>query len=121
MFPERRLAKPSLQPGCCHWIILKHSDVFSIFQAASKFNFPKLNRLESAGRTQPISKLNEVRWHHRFEHAEFRNEKPDNRSQPAYQAFALDHITLIKHLKNLVDFVEGELKPEFENLMDNNE
>jgi hypothetical protein len=30
------------------------------------------------------------------------------------QTFALDHIALIEHFKNLVDFVEGELEPQLE-------
>src|SRR5207248_2298107 len=99
-------------------IVFKHADIFTILQAARKFNFTKLHGLEPAGGTEAIAKLNEVGGQHRFENAEFGNEKPNDRSQPPNQAFAFDHIPLIEHLKDLIEFMENQLEPQFEDLVD---
>src|SRR5262249_12603448 len=84
-------------------------------------DFAELHGLESARGLEPIAKLNEVRRHHRFEDAQFRNEQADNRGQPAYQTFALNHVILIEQLKHFVDFVKKQAEPKLEHLVDDDE
>src|SRR5207244_2432363 len=121
VLPKDRFCEALFQASRGHWIAFEHADVFAILQTTGEFNFAELNGLESAGRPQPISKLDEIGGHHRLEDAELWNKKANNGRQAADQSFTLDDIILIEHLKDFIDLVEHKFEPQFENLMDDDE
>src|SRR6266478_10135785 len=121
VLPERRFCKTLFQASYSHGIVFEHADVFAILQTTGELNFAELNRLESARRPQPISKLDEVGRHHGLEDAELWDKKANNGRHAPDQTLTLDDVILIEHLEDFIDLVQRQFEPQFEDLMDNDE
>ena len=78
LIPHGRLGEPSLQPSSRFGIASEYGDILPVLQTACEFELAKLNGLESAGRLQQVSKLDEVRRNHCLQDAQLGNEEPDN-------------------------------------------
>src|SRR5271155_1543247 len=99
---QRGLLQPALQACVRLWrgpVIAKH---FLVFQAAQKFDFPKLLRLKSTGRFEQPAKREKMCRQHRFQNRELLHQHPSNFRTAPQQSRRL--INLIMRLRCRASF-----------------